>query len=356
MSGERVSQDRLQPAPERVAELAERIDLSDHASIARFGQEAQSRAAAAADSMLGAARNDAMGEAGDSLSRLLTTLRGFDVTKLDNKPGLIARLFTRAGAETTAILQRYEGVRSQVETIGERLDGHRTRLLEDVERLERLYEATLQWFHALAEHIAAGETVLARTDKEALPAAEWEAEVGRDPLAPQRLRDLRAAREELDRRVHDLRLTRQIAMQALPSIRLIQENDKALAGRIHSVLANTVPLWRTQLAQALALHRMREAGQAVRAATDLTNELLTANAEGLRRANAEVRTEMERGVVDLESVQKANAALVATIEDSLRIAQEGRERRVAATKALGEAEAEIRRALTAARAPAQPRG
>ena len=346
-----MSRDTLQPAPERVSELASRIDLNDPGSITRFGQEAQGRAASAADAMLGAARNDAVGEAGSSLSNLLSTLRGFDVTKLDSKPGLIARLFTRAGAETTAILQRYEGVRSQVETIGDKLDAHRTRLMEDVERLERLYDGTLQWFHALAEHIAAGEAVLARTDKEAIPAAEWEAEVGRDPLAPQRLRDLRAAREELDRRIHDLRLTRQIAMQALPSIRLIQENDKALAGRIHSVLANTVPLWRTQLAQALALQRMREAGDAVRAATDLTNELLTANAQGLRRANAEARTEIERGVVDLEAVQTANAALVATIEDSLRIAHEGRERRQAATKALGDAEAEIRRALVAARAP-----
>ncbi|WP_426957579.1 toxic anion resistance protein [Muricoccus radiodurans] len=342
--------------PERVDELTKQIALDDPNSIIRFGQEAQGRATAAADAMLGAVRNEATGEAGDALSGLLATLRGFDVTKLDQKQGFMARLFNRAGAETAAILQRYEGVRGQVEAIGDRLETHRTKLMEDVERLERLYDATLTWFHALAEHIAAGEAVIERADKETIPAAEWEAEVGRDPLAPQRLRDLRAAREDLDRRVHDLRLTRQIAMQALPSIRLIQENDKALAAKIHSVLANTVPLWRTQLAQSLAIQRMREAGAAVRAATDLTNELLTANAEGLRRANAEARTEVERGVVDLESVQKANAALVATIEDSLRIAQEGRERRVAATKALGEAEADIRRALIAARPAGAPAG
>jgi len=351
-----VSEQTLEPKPERVTELAARIDLNDPGSITRFGQEAQGRAASAADAMLGAARNDSVGEAGDSLSRLLSTLRGFDVTKLDERPGLISRLFTRAGSETTQILQRYEGVRSQVETIGDKLDTHRTRLMEDVERLERLYGATLEWFHALADHVAAGEAVLARTDRESIPAAERAAENPGDSLAPQRLRDLRAVREELDRRIYDLRLTRQVAMQALPSIRLIQENDKALAGRIHSVLANTVPLWRTQLAQALALQRMREAGAAVKAATDLTNELLTANAEGLRRANVEVRTEIERGVVDLDAVQKANQALVATIEDSLRIAQEGRERRVSATKALGEAEAEIRRALISASAPAPRRG
>ncbi|TPG59787.1 toxic anion resistance protein [Roseomonas nepalensis] len=350
-----MSDGTVEPATPGVQELASRINLNDPGSITRFGQEAQGRAAAAADAMLGAARSDAVGEAGDSLSRLLGTLRGFDVTKLDSKPGLLSRLIGRAGSETTAILQRYESVRGQVEAIGDKLDTHRTRLMEDVERLERLYEATLTWFHALADHVAAGEAVLARTDGEAIPAAERAAMDPADPIAPQRLRDLRAAREDLDRRVHDLRLTRQVAMQALPSIRLIQENDKALAGRIHSVLANTVPLWRTQLAQALALQRMREAGAAVKAATDLTNELLTANAEGLRRANVEVRTEIERGVVDLEAVQKANVALVSTIEDSLRIAQEGRERRVAATKALGEAESEIRRALTAARAPAPRR-
>ena len=350
-----MSDNTLEPAPPNVQELAARINLNDPGSITRFGQEAQGRAAAAADAMLGAARSDAVGEAGDSLSRLLGTLRGFDVTKLDAKPGLLSRLIGRAGSETTAILQRYESVRGQVEAIGDKLDTHRTRLMEDVERLERLYEATLTWFHALADHVAAGEAVLARTDAEAIPLAEKAALDVSDPIAPQRLRDLRAAREDLDRRVYDLRLTRQVAMQALPSIRLIQENDKALAGRIHSVLANTVPLWRTQLAQALALQRMREAGAAVKAATDLTNELLTANAEGLRRANVEVRTEIERGVVDLEAVQRANVALVSTIEDSLRIAQEGRERRVAATKALGEAESEIRRALTAARAPTPKR-
>ncbi|WP_376090995.1 toxic anion resistance protein [Roseomonas sp. CCTCC AB2023176] len=333
----------------RLTELASKITLDDPNSIIRFGQEAQNRAAAAADAMLGAVRNEATGEAGDALSGLLSTLRGFDVTKLDEQPNFLARWFTKNGAQVAGILQRYEGVRGQIETIGDKLDIHRTKLLEDVERLNRLYDATLEWFHALAEHIAAGEKVLARTDADAVPAAERAAENPNDPLAPQKLRDLRAAREDLDRRLHDLRLTRQVAMQALPSIRLIQENDKALAAKIHSVLANTVPLWRTQLAQALAIQRMRESAAAVKAATDLTNELLTANAEGLRRANVEARTELERGVVDVEAVQKANAALVATIEDSLRIAQEGRERRVAAVKALGQAEQDIRRVLIAAR-------
>jgi len=339
------------PEPAVIAELARQIDLKDPGSILRFGQQTQTQAQAAADAMLEGARNQETGEAGRTLSSLLSTLRGFDVTKLDEKPGLFARLFTKAGAEVTGIIQKYETVKDQIEAIGDRLDTHRTRLLEDVERLERLYQATLDWFHALGEHIAAGDSVLARTDAEAIPALEaaLAANPG-DDLGPQRLRDLRGARDELERRVHDLRLTRQVAMQALPSIRLIQENDKALASKIHSVLANTVPLWRQQLAQALAIHRMREAGAAVKEATDLTNKLLTANAETLRRGNLEARTELERGVFDLEAVQKANAALVATIEDSLRIADEARGQRARATEELAKLEADVRRALSQAKA------
>ena len=150
--------------------------------------------------------------------------------------------------------------------------------------------------------------------------------------------------------MHDLRLTRQVAMQALPSIRLIQENDKALAAKIQSVIANTVPLWRQQLAQALAIQNMREAGRSLKDATDLTNELLTGNAERLRQGNAEARVQIERGVFDIEAVKKANASLVATIEDSLRIANDAQAQRASATKELEKAEGEIRRVLVAARA------
>jgi uncharacterized protein YaaN involved in tellurite resistance len=343
------------PEAARVAELSRQIDLSDPGTILRFGAEAQNRAAAAADAMLEGAKSRVTGEAGDALQTLLGTLRGFDVTKLDEKPGFFARLFGRTGNEVNKILMRYETVKAQVEEIAIRLDTHRTLLLEDVEKLERLYAATLEWFHALAEHIAAGEAVLKRVDEEMIPAAVAAAEVPGDDLAPQKLRDLRAARDELERRIFDLRLTRQVAMQALPSIRLIQENDKALSAKIHSVLANTVPLWRTQLAQALAIQRMRDAGQAVKQATDLTNTLLTANAETLRRGNQEARTELERGVFDIEAIKQANATLVATIEDSLRIADEGRARRAEATRELTKAEEELRQALIAARAAAERR-
>ncbi len=346
---ERVPEER---APE-IARLAAQLDIGDPGSILRFGQEAQNRATTAADAMLEGARNREAGEAGVTLSSLLATLRGFDMSGLGAKPGFLARIFGRARAETARVVQRYETIKGQVEEVGDRLDTHRTRLLEDVEKLERLYQATLEWFHALGDHIAAGDTVLRRVEQEAIPALAREVEGG-DAIAAQRLRDLRSARDELERRVYDLRLTRQVAMQALPSIRLIQENDKALAAKIQSVIANTVPLWRQQLAQALAIQRMRDAGRTLKEATDLTNELLTANAERLREGNIEARTQLERGVFDIEAVKKANASLVATIEDSLRIAQDAQAQRAVAGRELEKAEQDIRRALISARAPGGP--
>jgi len=163
-------------------------------------------------------------------------------------------------------------------------------------------------------------------------------------------RDLRAARDDLERRVHDLKLTRQVTMQSLPSIRLVQENDKSLVTKINSTLVNTVPLWETQLAQAVTIQRSAEAAAAVRDANDLTNELLTSNAENLRESNKMIREEMERGVFDIEAVKKANADLIGTIEESLQIADEGKAKRAAAEEDLKKMETELRDTLASAKA------
>jgi uncharacterized protein YaaN involved in tellurite resistance len=169
-------------------------------------------------------------------------------------------------------------------------------------------------------------------------------------MQAQELRDLRSARDDLERRVHDLKLTRQVTMQSLPSIRLVQENDKSLVTKINSTLVNTVPLWETQLAQAVTIQRSTEAAKAVREANDLTNELLTANAANLRTANKLVREEMERGVFDIEAVKQANADLIATIQESLEIADEGKASRAAAEAEMIKMEAELRDTLASATA------
>jgi uncharacterized protein YaaN involved in tellurite resistance len=168
-------------------------------------------------------------------------------------------------------------------------------------------------------------------------------------LKAQQLGDLRAKRDDLERRVHDLKLTRQVTMQSLPSIRLVQQNDKALVGKIASTMANTIPLWRQQLAMALTIARSTEAGETLEKATDLTNELLKANAETLRTSTQTIRTQVERGIVDIAAVKQANDALIATIGDALRIADDGKRQRVEAEKQLAACETELKQALVAAR-------
>jgi uncharacterized protein YaaN involved in tellurite resistance len=339
------------PAPAEVEAALAELDLSDSHSILFFGSAAQEQLTSVSDSILERVRVKDVGPAGEALNDMVMTLRGFDVSGLDpnRRAGWLARLLGR-GREAAKVLQRYEQVRDQIEAVTERLEGHKTRLLVDIEALDRLYAANLDYFHTLERYIAAGEAKLRELDEEVIPASERSAAQGGDTLAAQRLRDLRAARDDLDRRVHDLRLTRQVTMQSLPSIRLVQENDKALVGKIGSTLVNTVPLWRQQLAQALTIHRSREAAATSAAASDLTNDLLRANAENLRQANAETRRQIERGVFDIEAVSEANRTLIGAIEDSLRIAEEGRAARARADTELKALESQLRESLAAASA------
>jgi uncharacterized protein YaaN involved in tellurite resistance len=226
-------------------------------------------------------------------------------------------------------------------------------LLKDIKSLDLLYSKTLGFYDELALYIAAGEAKLADLDASDIPAKAAlvnQAAPDDQVKVAQELRDLRSARDDLERRVYDLKLTRQVTMQSLPSIRLVQENDKSLVTKINSTLVNTVPLWETQLAQAVTIQRSREAAEAVRSANDLTNALLTANAENLQQANRVVRGEMERGVFDIEAVQKANATLVATIEESLQIADAGKAKRAAAEAELIKMEQDLRDSLASAKA------
>jgi len=301
--------------------------------------------------MLEGVRNKDTGPAGEALNRMMGAVRGFDLGDLDpkRKPGFFASLLGKT-KPVARFLQRYEEVRDQIDAIGDDLERHKTQLLTDIASLDRLYAANLEYFHHLERYIVAGEEKLRQLDAEAIPAKEREAGVSEALIEAQQLRDLRASRDALERRVHDLKLTRQVAMQSLPSIRLVQENDKGLINKIVSTTANTLPLWRQQLAQAVTIHRSREAAESIRSASDLTNELLKANAENLKQGNAEARREIERGVFDIEAVKQANAALIETIEQSLQIADEGRRKRAEAATQLDTLESELRRTLLSASA------
>jgi len=332
-----------------LAPLLAELDLGDSHSILFFGSRAQEELTTVSDRMLEKVRTKDLGPAGSALNDMVLTLRGFDVGELDpnRKPGWLDRLLGK-GRDAARLLQQYEAVRDQIDHITDQLEQHKTALLIDIESLDRLYAANLGYFRVLEQYIAAGEAKLREIDAEVIPAAERE--TGADTLAAQWLRDLRARRDDLERRVHDLQLTRQVTLQSLPSIRLVQDNDKALVGKINSTLVNTVPLWRQQLAQALTIHRSREAAKSVAAATDLTNDLLRANAENLRQANAIARSEMERGVFDIAAVAQANQSLIGAIEDSLRIADQGRAARVKAAEELDRLEEQLRQSLAAASA------
>jgi uncharacterized protein YaaN involved in tellurite resistance len=339
------------PEQAEIRGLLAELDLTDSSSIMHFGVKAQQQLTQVSDQMLEGVRAKDTGGAGSALSEMVGTLRGFDVEALDPnaKPSFLARLFG-AGKPIAKFLQQYEEVRDHIDRITLDLERHKTRLLIDVTALDRLYDANLSYFRELEHYIAAGVAKLAELDQETIPALAARIEAETDMVQAQNLRDLRGARDDLERRVHDLRLTRQVAMQALPSIRLVQENDKGLINKINSTLVNTVPLWRQQLAQAVTIYRSGRAAETVRAATDLTNELLRANAENLKQANAEARRQIERGVFDIETVKAANQALIETIEESLRIADEGKRARAAAGAELQQMEAGLRRALAAASA------
>ncbi len=347
-----VALDDAPPAEQQhIKQLLAELDLTDSSAIMHFGAKAQQQLTEVSDQMLEGVRTKDTGTAGATLSQMVGTLRGFDVEALDPnaKRGFFARLFG-AGKPIMKFLQEYEEVRDHIERISIDLERHKTRLLTDVTSLDRLYDANLNYFRELEHYIAAGDAKLTLLDTETIPKLAAEVEQSDDMVQAQNLRDLRGARDDLERRVHDLRLTRQVAMQALPSIRLVQENDKGLINKINSTLVNTVPLWRQQLAQAITIYRSGRAAETVRAATDLTNDLLRANAENLKTANAEARKQIERGVFDIEAVKQANQALIETIEESLQIADQGKRARAAATAELTQMEADLRKTLATASA------
>ena len=345
-----VTYDTAPPAQRaQIEQAVAELDINDSNSILFFGTAAQESVTAVADEMLEGVRNKDTGVAGAALNEMVTTLRGLPVADLTGrKPGLLARLF-RSARPIAKVLQQYEQVRSQVDAISNRLDKHTSTLMKDVGMLDRLFEKTLDYFHRLEVYIAAGEVQLRRLDETTIPAMARQVEASGDVITAQELGDLRARRDELERRVHDLKLTRQVTMQSLPSIRIVQQNDKALVSKISSTMANTLPLWRQQLAVALTIARSAEAGETLQRATDLTNELLTANAETLRTSTQAIRTQVERGIVDIAAVKQANDALIGTIDDALRIADEGKRQRVEAEKQLVACETELKQALLGSR-------
>ncbi|QXT38726.1 toxic anion resistance protein [Gymnodinialimonas ceratoperidinii] len=342
------------PTSEQIRSRMAEINMTDTNSIVSFGSSAQAELQQISQAMLAGVKNKDAGPAGDSLREIVGTIRGFSVDELDpnRKQSWWERLFGKA-KPIHDFMAKYEDVQEQIDKITDNLLEHEHVLMKDIKSLDKLYEKTLDFYDELALYIAAGEEKLKELDEQTIPAKEAEVNAALEDdqvIKAQELRDIRAARDDLERRVHDLKLTRQVTMQSLPSIRLVQENDKSLVTKINSTLVNTVPLWETQLAQAVTIQRSAAAAGAVKEATDLTNELLTRNAENLRESNRMVRQEMERGVFDIEAVKHANAELISTINESLEIADEGKRKRREAEAEMEKMERELRETLASASA------
>ncbi|HOP22075.1 MAG TPA: toxic anion resistance protein, partial [Gammaproteobacteria bacterium] len=339
---------------QEIDKLIAEINMKDSNSIIFFGSKAQESVTEISDKMLEGVRNKDLGGSGAALNEMVATIRGFDVDELDpnKKPGFFARLFGKM-KPLAKFLQKYETVKKQIDSITNKLEDHKVTLLKDITSLDRLYTANLEYFHTLENYIQAGEEKIRQVDEELLPALQQEAESSEDMLKAQELRDLKSARDDLERRVHDLRLTRQVTLQSLPSIRLIQENDKGLINKINSTIANTIPLWRQQLAQTVTIWRSGAAAKTIKDASDLTNELLKDNAENLKIANKQVREQLERGIFDLEVIKQANNTLIETIEDSIRISAEGKAMRKNAIAELEESENKLKEALVSNKVKAE---
>ncbi len=329
--------------------LAKEIDIKDPNSVIFFGSKAQEHINTIAESMLEGVQNKDIGTAGDSLNNLVAAIKGFDIDGLNPnmKQGFFSKMLGLA-SPAVKFMGKYEDVKTQIDHIIDSLEMQKSQLLVDIETLDKLYDVNFEYFKELEVYIAAGAFKLKELDTKIIPQIKKEAGTSKKMAKSLQLQDIVATRNDLERRVHDLRLTRQVSMQALPSIRIVQESDKNIISKINSTIVNTVPLWKNQLAQTVTIYRTAEAAKSIKNANDLTNDLLAENAKNLKAANKAVREEVERGVYDIETIKQANQTLIDTINESLEITNRGQAARKEAEKELLAIEKQLSDALIAA--------
>lgn len=323
--------------------FSQQIDLTNPDHVMLYGADAQKKISTFADTILANVRTDDTGDVGDMLTKLITELKGFE--GVTEKPKGLKALFFGAKQQFAAIQAKYEDVSANVETIASSLEQHQVQLLKDVAMFNRLYDMNLEYFRELTLYIAAGEKRLAQVRETDLKALQDAAKKSGDAMDAQRANDLAAQCDRFEKKLYDLKLTRQIAIQMAPQIRLLQNNNSLLVERIQSTLVNTLPLWKNQMVLALGLQHSRQAMQAQRAVTDMTNDLLKKNAETLRMGTVETAKESERGIVDMETLTATNQSLIDTINEVMRIQAEGRQKRAEAEKNLAAMEENLKQKL-----------
>ena len=335
----------LTPAEkQKVQSIKDGINLMDSSTPLTFGAPAQKEIAQFSDAILSKVRTKDSGEVGDLLNNLVAKVKGFDVTEKKSFVSKIPILGSLVDKGEN-LMQGYEKLSTQVEKIQRGLENSKLKLLEDVQMFDTLYEKNLDYFKELQLYIQAGEEKLDEMRTVTLPKLKSQAAAKNDPMAVQVVADFEQSVDRFEKKVHDLKLSKTIAIQTAPQIRLIQNNDKVLIDRVQSAIYHTIPLWKNQMVIALGLTRQQEVIQMQRAVSDATNDLLRRNAEMLKQNTVDTAKENERGVVDIETVKKVNEDLISTIEETVKIQQEGRAKRAAAEKELVAIEGKLKDAL-----------
>ena len=333
--------DNLTPE-EQVAVLAfvERIDIHNSETVLKYGNAAQTKISQFSDKILEDVKTKDTGAISDMLTNLVAELKGFDVD--EGKKGGFLGLFKKAGNSITQLRAKYDKVEENVAQIILSLQNHQKQLISDCKMLDELYAQNEQYYHELTLYIIAGEIKLKKLREEELPPMLAKAQQTADPADAQAANDFSQLIERFEKRIHDLKLTRMVSVQMGPQIRLMQNNDNVLAERIQSTIANTIPLWKSQMVIAMGMQHAESALNAQKSVTDMTNELLRSNAERLKMGTIETAKEAERGVVDLETIRTANTALIDTLTEVQKIQREGAQKRAAASIELGRLEKELR--------------
>ncbi len=326
-----------------IEEFAQKIDLNNTDHVLLYGSDAQKKIADFSDSALATVRTNDTGEVGEMLVKLVNEIKGFGDSA--EKPKGLGGLFWNAKKAVSDMQTKYDKVEVNVDAIASSLEGYQVQLLKDISLFNHLYDMNTEYFKELTMYILAGEKRLAEVRRTTLEELKARAAQSGDAMDAQRANDMAANCDRFEKKLHDLKLTRQVALQMAPQIRLLQNNDSLLVERIQSTLSNTLPLWKSQIVIALGLHRSQEALKAQTAVTDMTNELLRKNAAALKTGTIETAREAERGILDLNTLVETNQSLIDTISEVMKIQDEGRAQRVEAEKQLLTMENELKQKL-----------
>ena len=326
-----------------IEEFAQKIDLNNTDHVLLYGSDAQKKIADFSDSALATVRTNDTGEVGEMLVKLVNEIKGFGDSA--EKPKGLGGLFWNAKKAVSDMQTKYDKVEVNVDAIASSLEGYQVQLLKDISLFNHLYDMNTEYFKELTMYILAGEKRLAEVRRTTLEELKARAAQSGDAMDAQRANDMAANCDRFEKKLHDLKLTRQVALQMAPQIRLLQNNDSLLVERIQSTLSNTLPLWKSQIVIALGLHRSQEALKAQTAVTDMTNELLRKNAAALKTGTIETAREAERGILDLNTLVETNQSLIDTISEVMKIQDEGRAQRVEAERQLVTMENELKQKL-----------